>query len=94
VRSEIQQNGIGPVPPHLRDKTANSKQSRYLGVENASEDYHYPHSYDHHWVPQDYLPDEVSDKEWYVPGNIGRENKLWERLQKIKEAYEKSRKKD
>lgn len=87
VRSEIKNNGIGRVPPHLRDKTANAKQSRYLGVENASDDYHYPHSYDHHWTPQQYLPDEVKDKEWYEPGNIGRENKLWERLQTIKEAY-------
>lgn len=93
VRSEIQHNGIGEVPPHLRDKTANSKQSRYLGIENASDDYHYPHSYDHHWTPQDYLPKEVKEKSWYDPGNIGREGKLWDRLEKIKEAYAKAQKK-
>lgn len=87
VRSEIRNSGVGPVPPHLRDKTANSKQARYLGVENASDDYTYPHSHDHHWAPQEYLPEEVREKEWYSPGNIGRESKLWERLQKIKEAY-------
>ncbi|WP_138431557.1 replication-associated recombination protein A [Fodinibius saliphilus] len=92
VRSEIKNNGIGPVPSHLRDKTANSKQSRYLGVENASDDYHYPHSYDHHWIPQDYLPEEVKEKGWYDPGNIGRESKLWKRLETIKEAYAKSAK--
>ncbi len=90
VRSEIQKNGINPVPPHLRDKTANSKQSRYLDVENASEDYKYPHSFDHHWTPQQYLPEEVRDKSWFKPGNIGRESKLWERLEAIKEAYPKS----
>ncbi|WP_445665550.1 replication-associated recombination protein A [Fodinibius sp. AD559] len=90
VRREIQNSGIGKVPPHLRDKTANSKQSRYLGIENASDDYHYPHSHDHHWIPQDYLPDEVKNKQWYEPGNIGREGKLWDRLEKIKEAYEKA----
>ena len=90
VRSEIQNNGIAPVPPHLRDKTANAKQSRYTGAENASDDYHYPHSYDHHWTPQDYLPDEIKEKEWYEPGNIGRESKLWDRLEKIKEAYAKA----
>jgi putative ATPase len=93
VRSEIQHNGIAPVPPHLRDKTANAKQSRYTGVENASDDYHYPHSYDHHWTPEDYLPDEIKDKQWYEPGNIGRESKLWERLEKIKEAYAKAQNK-
>jgi len=39
------------------------------------------------------LPDEVKDKEWYEPGNIGRESKLWERLEAIKEAYAKAQKK-
>ncbi|SMO76226.1 replication-associated recombination protein A [Fodinibius sediminis] len=93
VQSEVRNNGTGPVPAHLRDKTANSKQSRYLGVENASDDYVYPHSHDYHWAPQQYLPEEVREKSWYEPGNIGRENKLWTRLQKIREAYENSRKK-
>jgi len=92
VRGEIKQNGIGSVPPQLRDKTANSKQSRYLGIENASDEYHYPHSYDHHWTPQQYLPDEVKEKQWYDPGNIGRESKLWDRLEAIKDAYKKGRK--
>jgi putative ATPase len=91
VRSEIQKNGIGPVPSHLRDKTANSKQSRYLGVENASDDYQYPHSYEQHWIPQDYLPEEVKGSSWYSPGKIGREGKLWDRLEAIKEAYKRAR---
>jgi hypothetical protein len=34
------------------------------------------------------LPDGV-DFEAYQPGNIGREKKLWQRLKKIKRAYEK-----
>ena len=89
VQGEIKQNGIGAVPPHLRDKTANSKQSRYLDVKNASEEYDYPHSHDHHWTPQEYLPQEMQDKHWYSPGSVGREGKLWERLEAIKEAYAK-----
>jgi putative ATPase len=93
VRSEIKKNGIGTVPPQLRDKTANSKQSRYLSVDNASGEYIYPHSYDHHWAPQQYLPDEVKNKQWYEAGTIGRESKLWDRLRKIKEAYANSNQK-
>lgn len=91
VRSEIQQNGIGPVPVHLQDKTANSKKSRYLDVKNASDDYKYPHSYDHHWIEQQYLPDNVHSKSWYEAGKIGREQKLSERIEAIKKAYRKSR---
>ena len=91
VKSEIQNSGIGPVPAHLQDKTANSKKSRYLNVKNASEDYKYPHSYDHHWIDQQYLPDDVASKSWYEPGNIGREQKLAERIEAIKKAYRKGR---
>lgn len=92
VQSEVRKQGIGSVPPYLRDKTANTKQSRYLSVENASDSYDYPHSHDHHWTPQDYLPEEIKDKSWYKPGKIGREGKLWERLETIKEAYAKGNK--
>ena len=91
VRSEIKKNGIGPVPPPLRDKTANSKQARYLDVKNASDDYKYPHSFDHHWTKQQYLPENVNF-EGYSPGTIGRENKLWQRLQAIKKEYKGKRK--
>ncbi len=91
VRSEIQNNGIGPVPTHLQDKTASSKKARYLNVKNASDDYRYPHSYDHHWVEQQYLPDDVKSKSWYEPGDIGREQKLADRIEAIKKAYRKGR---
>ncbi len=87
VRSEIRHNGTGPIPPHLRDKTANSKQARYLDISNASDDYKYPHAFEHHWVPQQYLPEDL-DAEWYEAGPIGRENKLWQRIQEIKKAYQ------
>jgi len=82
VHSEIQKKGAGEVPSHLRDKTANKLASRYLDVKNASEDYKYPHSYLHHWVDQQYLPDSIK-KQWFEPGDIGREKALWERLKKI-----------
>jgi putative ATPase len=87
ARREIKQNGAGPVPPHLRDKTANTKRARYLGVENASDDYNYPHSFDGHWIAQQYLPDGI-DFEEFQPGKTGREQKLWQRLQKIKKTYQ------
>lgn len=85
VQSEIKNRGTKAVPPHLKDKTANSKEARYLDIKNASDDYRYPHSYPHNWTEQQYLPDELEDSQWYQPGNIGREDKLWQRLEKIKE---------
>lgn len=83
INKTIRNHGAGEVPPHLRDKTANKKSSVYLGTENASENYKYPHQYEHHWVKQQYLPDELKDQKWYEPGESGREAKLWERLKQI-----------
>jgi putative ATPase len=84
ARREIKRNGAGPVPTYLRDKTANTKKARYLDEKNASDDYKYPHSFDHHWIDQQYLPDDV-DFQAYEPGETGCEPKLWKRLKKIKE---------
>ncbi|MEX0994944.1 MAG: replication-associated recombination protein A, partial [Balneolaceae bacterium] len=84
VNSEVKQKGVGEVPSHLRDKTANKLASRYLDVRNASEDYKYPHNHPHHWVDQQYLPDELKNKSWFKPGDEGRESKLWERLEQIR----------
>lgn len=84
VNSDIKKNGIGEVPPHLRDMTANKLASRYLDVKNASKDYKYPHNHPHHWVAQQYLPEELSGRSWFEPGEEGREPRLWERLEKIR----------
>ncbi len=84
VQRHIKKEGIGPVPLYLRDKTANTKKARHFGVKNDSDEYKYPHSFKNHWVEQQYLPEEV-DLEAYKAGSIGKEKKLWERLQEIKE---------
>ncbi len=83
IHKEIQKKGTGEVPAHLRDMTANKLASRYMDIKNASDDYKYPHNYPDHWVDQQYLPEELKKKNWFEPGEEGREPKLWERLKKI-----------
>lgn len=83
VSNKIKKEGIGDVPSHLRDKTANKLASRYLDVQNASDDYQYPHDYPNHWTDQQYLPEKLKNQAWFKPGEEGREPKLWERLQQI-----------
>ena len=85
LQREIREHGVMEVPPWLRDKTANAKEARYLGRENASDDYRYPHNYPFHWVDQRYLPELLKGREWFEPGTQGREASLWERLRKIRE---------
>jgi putative ATPase len=84
VNSEIQKKGVGDVPAHLKDKTANKLVSRYLDIENASDDYQYPHQYDHNWVNQNYLPDSLKGQSWYKGGSEGREAALLKRLDEIR----------
>jgi len=85
VHNKIKTEGTGEVPAHLRDKTANKVSASYLGVANASDNYKYPHNFKGNWVSQQYLPDELSGSAFYEPGKEGRELKLWQRIQKIKE---------
>jgi len=86
VMNEIRKNGIGNVPAHLRDKTANKLESQYLSKENASEDYQYPHNFERHWVEQLYLPEKLKDKEWYKAGLEGYEARYWQRLLSIRKG--------
>lgn len=86
VHEQISKSGVAEVPAHLKDKTANKLASRYLDVENASDEYLYPHQYSGHWVDQQYLPDQLKSTRWYQPGSQGREPSLWQRLQKIKDG--------
>lgn len=85
VIDHVHKNGIGPVPEHLRDKTANELKSRYLDVRNASDDYKYPHGYENHWVAQQYLPDGLSKTRWFKAGEQGYEKRYWDRLVNIRE---------
>lgn len=74
-------NGIdGEVPAHLRDAhyTGAAKLGRGLT-------YKYPHSYDGHWVRQQYLPDGVKDRVYYEFGNNKVESaaeKYWREIKK------------
>lgn len=66
------------VPVHLRN--APTKLMKDL---NYGKDYKYSHQFDEHFVEQQYLPDELKDKVYYLPTEIGEEKKLKERLNKL-----------
>ncbi len=66
------------VPLHLRN--APTKLMEELGYGN---DYKYAHNFEGHYVDQQYLPDELKDKVYYFPTNIGREEKIKQRLKAL-----------
>ena len=57
----------GPVPDHLKD-------SHYSGAAklNRGVDYQYPHSFPGHWVKQQYLPDQLKQREYFQAEPTGK----------------------
>ena len=64
-----------PVPIHLRN--APTGLMRDLGYGAA---YRYAHDFPGHYVPQEYLPEALAGREPYVPGTLGFEKKVAERM--------------
>jgi putative ATPase len=64
-----------PVPLHIRN--APTALMRELGYGAG---YQYAHDVPEGYVPQDYLPDELRDAEFYVPGTMGTEREVAKRL--------------
>lgn len=56
------------VPKHLRDM--------HYTVEKTDAEYLYPHNYGG-WVEQQYLPDSLKDRQFYIPSENGKESKLF-----------------
>ena len=56
------------VPPYLNDNTFGDKDTK-----SQSFKYKYPHDYAGGWVDQQYLPERLKDKIYYVPSDYGYE---------------------
>lgn len=66
------------VPLHLRN--APTKLMKELGYHKG---YKYAHDFEGHYVDLQYLPDELKDKIYYYPTDLGREGKIKKRLNEI-----------
>ena len=77
--ADVQAGRSGPIPRQLQNK-------HYDGADNAHKGqfYLYPHDYPHHWVAQQYLPDALRDRVYYVPGDNKTEQAYQEYWDKIK----------
>ncbi|WP_223591227.1 replication-associated recombination protein A [Neobacillus bataviensis] len=64
---DIRKGIVGEVPDHLRD--AHYKGAKELG---RGIGYKYPHDFENGWVPQQYLPDRLKNKQYYQPKKTGK----------------------
>lgn len=68
-----------PVPVHLQDAHYKSSGKLRHGV-----GYLYAHDYPNHYVEQQYLPEGLTDKQFYRPSENGYEKQIQEYFHKIK----------
>lgn len=77
VKREIRETGALPVPLHIRN--APTRLMKDLGY---GKDYKYAHDYEDAFTPQDYLPEELTGRNYYRPADRGYEKTIKSRLDK------------
>ena len=75
----VEETGNLPIPSHLQD--AHYKGAAKLGHGTG---YKYAHVYKNHYVEQQYLPYELTGKEFYQPSGNGYEVKIKDHMARIK----------
>ena len=73
--AEVASSGNLPVPLHLRN--APTKLMKDLGY---GKDYKYAHSYKGNFIPDNFFPETLKNKEFYIPGENQREKETREKL--------------
>ncbi|HOV86556.1 MAG TPA: replication-associated recombination protein A [Syntrophobacteraceae bacterium] len=75
ARAAAEESGDAPVPLPLRN--APTELMKRLGY---GRDYLYPHDHPEGWVPENYLPDGLEDREFFHPTRRGWEKRFGEEL--------------
>ena len=78
INAVHQGKGIN-VPRSLQNTHYDGKDAKVKG-----QNYKYPHDYSHHWVKQQYLPDDIKDSKFYVYQDNKFEQALKEYWDKVK----------
>lgn len=80
--SDVESKNIGEIPSYLKD-------AHYSGAKRLGRGigYKYSHDYENHYVNQQYLPDELKDRIYYIPGKNKMESAAEAYIKHIKNEY-------
>lgn len=81
--SDIETKDVGEIPKHLKDAHYQGAKAFGNGIS-----YKYPHSFENHYVKQQYLPDTIKHVKYYEYGNNKTEQTMKAYWDKIKETGE------
>ena len=74
--SDINSGNVGRVPEHIR---------------TSSQTYKYPHNYPNYWVDQEYLPENLKGRKYYIPRKNKFETEMYKFNQSIKQTKNTSK---
>ena len=77
--ADVNSGNFGAIPRQLQNKHYDGE-----GATQKGQNYLYPHDYQNHYVKQQYLPDNLKSKKYYIPGDNKTEQALDDYLKKIK----------
>lgn len=80
--ADIERGNTGPIPRALQNKHYDGEDSQ-----NKGQHYLYPHEFAGHWTAQQYLPDALKNKTYYVYGENKTEqaaNEYWKKIKGMK----------
>ena len=77
--ADIRSGNSGPIPRQLQNKHFDGEDNQ-----NKGQFYKYPHDYPNHWIAQQYLPDKIKNRTYYVHGENKNEQAAKEYWEKIK----------
>ncbi len=83
--ADVQELPAGEVPMHLRDGSYRGAKSLGHG-----EGYRYPHDYPEGHVAQQYKPDEVRDRRYFIPTDHGEERRINQRMNELDQATDET----
>ncbi|MBQ6387247.1 MAG: replication-associated recombination protein A [Ruminococcus sp.] len=78
---DIRRGNVGPIPRQLQNMHYDGEDNR-----NKGQHYLYPHSFPHHYTPQQYLPDALRDMHYYEYGDNKNEQAFKAYWEKVKET--------
>lgn len=76
AEAHLQRQGAAEVPSHLRDGSFSGAKAHNIG-----QGYQNPHRSEGHFLPQQYLPDDLKVGSFYQPGKLGYEKVIRQRLE-------------
>ena len=78
--ADVSSGNYGPIPRQLQNKHYDGEDREVKG-----QFYIYPHEFKNHWTYQQYLPDEIKDRQYYIYGDNKNEQAFksyWDKVKK------------